>query len=375
MRIVLATGIYPPEIGGPATYARSLSAELIAKGHDVIVVTYGERAHGTLKMENGKFSEEYEEPWHVVYVRRSGGPLLRWWRYSRALKRHGADADIVYAFSSVSVGIPLRISGLRKPKKILRLGGDFLWERYTDRGGRLEVRKWYEHPGFVPLALGSWLLQHFDHIIFSSAFQRDMYLDHYRDLPAHSVIENALPRGAIVLHEKHDPLRLLFLGRLVRFKNLPQLLVALKDLPRVTLTIAGSGPEFSSLQSLVRTLALEDRVANVSNREGKDKQKLFYDHDLLVLPSLTEISPNVALEARSVGLPVLLTEETGLSAALRKGMIVRSLKGADQILAAIKEVQKQYAEIAANTAQPATVRPWSHVAEEHLDLFERLLSS
>jgi glycosyltransferase involved in cell wall biosynthesis len=368
MNIILATGIYPPDIGGPATYCRALAQELVDLKHDVVVLTYGEKADGRKQMVDA-------DPWSVIRVGKSGGPLLRWWRYSRALKKYGADADIVYAFSSVSCGIPLKIAFLRKPKKILRLGGDFLWERYTDRGGEKGLREWYKTIGDLRLMICHWLLKHFDHIVFSSAFQRDIYLDHYKDLPAYSVIENALPIGATVLHEKHEPLRLLFLGRLVKFKNLSHLLSALQDLPRVTLTIAGSGPELSVLQSLSKKLKIDDRVAFIGNREGKEKQKLFYDHDVLILPSITEISPNVALEAHAVGMPILLTEETGLSAMLQKGMVVRPLSDTRHILAAIKEVQKKYMEIAASAAQPAVVRLWSTVAEEHEELFNRLFSS
>lgn len=361
MKIILATGIYPPDIGGPATYVKALAKELQEMKHEVVVITYGDC---TLQIA---------DPWPVLCISKSGGPLLRWWRYSRALKKHGADADIIYAFSSVSVGVPLRMAGVRKPKKILRLGGDFLWERYTDRGGVVNLREWYGTISHLRLMICDWLLKHFDHIVFSSAFQRDIYGDHYKDLPAYSVIENALPAGATVLHEKHEPLRLLFLGRLVKFKNLSSLLKALKDFPRATLTIAGSGPELSSLQALARTLNLDERVLFTGNREGKDKQKLFYEHDLLVLPSITEISPNVALEARAVGMPVLLTEATGLSAAFQRGMVVRSLFDAQHILTAIKEVQKKYGETAAGAAQPAVLRLWSTVALEHEDLFSRLL--
>lgn len=368
MKIVLATGIYPPDIGGPATYTAALAKELQAMNHEVIVITYGEMGSGEIGLGNG-----------VVRVSKKGGPLLRWWRYSRALEKNGGDADIVYAFSSVSVGIPLKLAKLQKPKKILRLGGDFLWERYTDHGGRLGLREWYAKGRWAlgpstgsGQAVGRWLLKPFDYIVFSSAFQRDIYLDHYKDLPAYTVIENALRGGGTVLHEKHDPLRLLVLGRLVRFKNLPPFLDAMQKLPHATLTIAGSGPVESELRAQAKKLGIEDRVAFVGNRDGKEKQKLFFDHDLIVLPSLTEISPNTALEARAAGLPVLLTEETGLSPSLQKGMVVRKLRTAEDIASAVKDVQKKYPEAAARAAQPAAMRSWAQVAEEHEALFRRL---
>ncbi len=360
MKIILATGIYPPDIGGPATYTKALAQELTDMKHEVVVVTYG---NCTLHIA---------DPWPVLCISKNGGPLLRWWRYSKALRKHAADADVVYAFSSVSAGIPLKFARLTQPKNILRLGGDFLWERYTDRGGTLGLREWYRTIGHLQFAICHWVLRHFDHIVFSSAFQRDIYLDHYKDLPAYSVIENALKGGGTVLHEKHDPFRLLVLGRLVRFKNLPPLLDAIQKLSHVTLTIAGSGPVESELRSQVKKLGIEDRVAFVGNRDGKEKQQLFFEHDLIVLPSLTEISPNTALEARATGLPVLLTEETGLSISLQKGLIIRKLRTSEEITAAIKDAQKKYPEIAARAAEPSTMRSWAQVASEHEDLFRRI---
>ena len=40
MKIVLATGIYPPEIGGPATYARILEEEMPRRGIEVTVYPF-----------------------------------------------------------------------------------------------------------------------------------------------------------------------------------------------------------------------------------------------------------------------------------------------------------------------------------------------
>ncbi len=41
MKFLLATGIYPPEIGGPATVIAQAAKNLRDAGHDVVVVTYG----------------------------------------------------------------------------------------------------------------------------------------------------------------------------------------------------------------------------------------------------------------------------------------------------------------------------------------------
>ena len=42
MRIVFLTGIWPPDIGGPATHGPDFAAFLRDRGHDVHVVTMGD---------------------------------------------------------------------------------------------------------------------------------------------------------------------------------------------------------------------------------------------------------------------------------------------------------------------------------------------
>lgn len=359
MRILLATGIYPPDIGGPATYVRELAGRLQARGAEVMVLAYGEEP-------------EPEGKWPVIRVSKRGGPLFRWWRYRRELRELGKHCDIVYAFSAVSVGMPLLLSRLRGPRRVLRLGGDFGWERATDRGETATLSEWYERPNWVQRRMHT-ILRTFDYIVFSSAFQEELYERYYSALPVHSVIENALPDQTPVLHHKHEPLKLLFLGRFVAFKNLPALIDALTLLPRATLTLIGDGPVQPDIESQIDALHLSDRVTIQPPAQGQDKQTVFLGHDLLILPSLTEISPNVALEARSAGLPILLTEETGLSISLRQGMMVTELRTPEQIARAVQNADAEYDVIAARAAAALPERPWDKVADEHIALFRGLL--
>src|SRR3989344_9667164 len=162
MKILLATGIYPPAIGGPATYVSALARELGSKDIDVQVVSYGKSS------ANSK----------VTMVSLAGGSLVRWFRYAGALKKAAQGADAVIAFSSVSVGVPLILARLKQPKKILRLGGDFFWERYTDRGGSLSLREWYASGGLVTrysLLVAHFILQRFDQIVFSTENPKKIY--------------------------------------------------------------------------------------------------------------------------------------------------------------------------------------------------------
>lgn len=220
-----------------------------------------------------------------------------------------------------------------------------------------------------------WVLRTFHQLVFSTEFQRDLYRRSYRKLPFTALIENAVPAsGEPVLHEPHDPLRLLFLGRFVRFKNISCLLRAVGLLPHVRLTIAGEGPLEEKLKLMTAQMGLGGRITFSPPVHGETKKQLFADHDALILPSLTEISPNAALEARSMGLPVLLTEETGLSTRLTNGMVIRKMRTSADITRAVLEVEQNYGEFAHAAALPYPAeRLWTTVVEEHLALFRQLL--
>lgn len=360
MRIVLATGIYPPDIGGPATYVAAFGAELRKRKHDVVVVTYG-RAGSESRLPKGGLE--------VHVVSNAGGMIARWLRYRDALRQHASNADAVIAFTSVSVGVPLLLAGLKRPRKILRLGGEFFWERATDGGSTKSLREWYHSRWsfwrVVNALFMEGILSSFDRIVYSTGFQKAIHECVYRHLPPASVLENAVPESVSVRHTLHDPMKLLFVGRFVNFKNLPVLLEAVAKFHDSTLTLTGDGPAKGHLVGYVGAHGLSDRVSFLPPLHGDAKTKLFAEHDLLVIPSVTEISPNVALEARAAGLPVLLTEETGLSPELSKGMLTAPTRDLVHLLSAIMKARSRYDELA--TAMPSK-RSWSDVTDEWISL-------
>ncbi len=386
MKIVLATGIYPPDIGGPATYVEKIAAQFLKAGHQVWVITYQ-----TVFIDPDAKAVE----WPVIRVAKNGGPLGRWRRFAKALREHASDADVVIAFSSVSCGIPLHLAKLDKPartkaggkgpKTILRLGGDFFWERYTALGGQLGLRAW--HGTESPANGGGWklrmsrtmnrqlmstMLNNFDAVVYSTDYQKKIHEGYYKKLPKTLVLENALPMSEPVKHELHDPLRLLYLGRFVGFKNIRSLVASMALLPNATLTLVGSGPERLHIDEDVARLGLTGRVTVRGNALADEKRKIFDEHDMLVMPSITEISPNAALEARGSGLPVLITDDTGLSDTLTTGMQKAVMRAPEDIAAAVNTAKDRYAALAGESVSPLTRRGWDTVAGEWVTLFSSL---
>ena len=110
MKLVIATPLYPPEPGGPATYAKLLEEGLPGKGIEVTLVKFSEVRHLPRLMR------------HFAYLS----------RVRRALK--GADA--VLALDPVSTGLPACLAAwsLRKPF-VVKVVGDYAWEQGRQRFG------------------------------------------------------------------------------------------------------------------------------------------------------------------------------------------------------------------------------------------------
>ena len=116
MKILISTGIYPPDIGGPAQYARNLYETQKKQGHDVKVAAYRwERAFPT---------------------------FFRHFLFFLKIFRKGWDADLILVLDTWSAAVPTMYAcKLMRKKYIIRTGGDFLWESYVERTGDLVLFK------------------------------------------------------------------------------------------------------------------------------------------------------------------------------------------------------------------------------------------
>lgn len=145
MRLLIATGIYPPEIGGPAGYVRGLASELAKRGHQIAVVTYGDqktsethdvyindcRSEGNRSDRKNLQIEKSSEAFELTVVPRAGGPLVRYFRYMLAVRRLAKHVDLVYLQGPVSEGLPGMLGAKLAGKSIvLKVVGDYAWEQY-----------------------------------------------------------------------------------------------------------------------------------------------------------------------------------------------------------------------------------------------------
>jgi glycosyltransferase involved in cell wall biosynthesis len=110
--------------------------------------------------------------------------------------------------------------------------------------------------------------------------------------------------------------QLLFLARIEKEKGVLETVEAFQRLseryPRVQLVIAGDGPFMDKTREFVNEIGLKEKVALLGYVRGEEKQDLFLNSDIYILPTYREGMPTSVLEAMAFGLPVVTRPVGGL---------------------------------------------------------------
>lgn len=170
--------------------------------------------------------------------------------------------------------------------------------------------------------LDKMMLRRFDHVILVSAATRSLVPKWWLPDSRATVLRNALvlkSYGSDIVNKPRRPVSadgdvvLVNIGRLSPEKGQEMLLRAIHALsprwPKLRLKFAGIGPLEEHLQTVARSLGLEDRVEFAGYI--KDMPRLYAHIDLVVQSSFTEGLPNVILEAAYLRVPIVATAVGG----------------------------------------------------------------
>lgn len=118
--------------------------------------------------------------------------------------------------------------------------------------------------------------------------------------------------------------RLVYVGRLEPEKGIDILLRALKDLKEFSLNrfscnVIGDGRMRNQLESDAIQLGISNLVSFVGLRPQDEVYAMMSKSDLLVLPSYTEYTPNVLIEAATIGLPIIASRVGGIPYIIQDG--------------------------------------------------------
>lgn len=119
------------------------------------------------------------------------------------------------------------------------------------------------------------------------------------------------------------PLKLVYIGRIVRAKGLFEVIEALTELKRAgrefELSIAGEGADRTELMTVSKKAGLQDRVRFRGRVFAAEKCRLWLDSDLFVFPSYSEGLPYSLLEAMAAGCVPITTPVAAIPDVMQDG--------------------------------------------------------
>jgi glycosyltransferase involved in cell wall biosynthesis len=317
MRILITTGIFPPDIGGPATYVPTIAKALAERGHQVTVLT-------TSEPENLQWDDSIY-PFLVFRINRRQKIWLRSLKCIAEILRLGRAADVIYA-NGVYFEAAIASKFLRKPL-VMKIVGDEAWERSVRRGWTKDnfedfqqrCQSWQAE---LLKRHRSWVVRQVNKVIVPSQYLANWVVKWGVPTEKIVVIYNAveIPDGVEPLSiPLKTPVKAVTVGRLIPLKQVDRLIEALKEIPELGLVVVGDGHERPRLEGVAQELGVSGRVYFAGQRSKKETLSLMAACDFFVLNSTHEGLPHAILEAMALGLPVIATAVGGTPEVVHDG--------------------------------------------------------
>lgn len=196
-------------------------------------------------------------------------------------------------------------------------------------------------------------------------------------LPLGIDTEKFLPKSS----KRWEDLRLLSVARLTDHKGLPYLIEALNELikrgNRVSLTIVGDGPLYSELKGMVSDFGIDDAVTFTRSVPYLEMPSVYHEADVFVLVSVIEVYGMAVIEAKSSGLPTVVTDIGGLTDLVEDG-VDGYLITEKNVEAIVKTIEKfcdndKIEEMGRAARQSALNKyAWEKVSRMYLDVIEKV---
>lgn len=312
MNVLLVSGIWPPDVGGPASHAPELAAFLRERGHGVEVV---------ITASSAPAARDYP----VRFVSRRLPPGLRHLAVVGLVARRARRVDVVYATSMIGRS-SLGTFVARRPL-VAKLVADPAYERARRQGLFAGGLADFQHTAGGPRVrilrfARDFALRRARHVVCPSGFLKQLAEGWGLPSGRVTVLPNPSPEvPSLPSHEelRGDVPRLAFAGRINSQKALEVTLGALAQQQGIELVIAGDGPERAALEAETYRLGLDGRVRFVGPLDRAGVLELFRSADASILSSAWENFPHTVVEALAVGTPVIATAVGGVTEVVTDG--------------------------------------------------------
>lgn len=324
MKVLLISGIYRPEIGGPATYIPTLADELLAQAIEVEVVT----------LKNLGEPDQIEA-WPINYVIRNQRLLLRFAKSVLLILRKSKLSDSVFSnglFEETAFALILK-----KQKSVAKVVSDPVWERALNNGETfLNVIEFntsklsFKHS--LQRILLRWSLNRFEVITCPSSQLKKIIEDWGVKKPV-----KFIPNGVSILDEKSTSIDfdLVTVCRLIKLKNIDKIIRACLE-TNLSLAVVGSGPEELTLRELA--ISIGAKVTFFGQLDKNEVNNILLRSKIYLNLSDHEGLSFSLLEAMSSGLPSIVSNIQGNTNVITDGIdgLVIDIKDKNQLINAIK---------------------------------------
>lgn len=315
LRLLMVTGIFPPDLGGPASYVPRMAAALAARGRKVEVICLSDRL-------------DHDDSRHPFTVRRISRRLmlpLRLLATTFAVWRAALRSDLVFVNGLGSeAALGALLAGRPTVHKVV---GDYAWERaasmllfagtideyqVAEKGLKLRL---FDAIRTIPQRLAREIIvpsHYLARIVAGWGIRREkirvIYNAIAKDPPA-----SATP---VTLPPWHGR-TLVTACRLVHWKGVEPLIEMLPELPDTRLVIVGDGALRADHEALAARCGVAGRVIITGYVPPASVSEYFAQADAFVLNSTYEGLPHVVLEAMAASIPVIATDVGGTSEVVR----------------------------------------------------------
>lgn len=307
------SGLWPPDVGGPASHAPEVCEWLHRRGHDVSVVTFADRAPAL-------------EPYAVHWIDRRLPIGLRHAAAAALVTRLARRADVVYSIAIL--GRTMLATGLSGTPHVIKLTADPAFERALRWGLTDSDMAAFQRRNGMRIAalraLRDLALARASRVLFASRALQELAISWGLPEEKTQLLPNPIeaPTGLGSGENLRRRLglegpALVFAGRLVPQKSVEIALEAVHRNDDVTLLVAGDGPERDALERRAHDLRLNGRARFLGPQTRRTVFELLRAADGGVLSSSWENFPHLAIESLSVGTPVVATEVGGVREIVR----------------------------------------------------------
>ena len=316
MKVLITVGIFPPDIGGPASFVPKIANILTENGYEVIVVC----------LSDEKIEDEVD--YKVVRIIRRQNLIIRWIKTIYTIIRNSFGAKYIFVN-----GLPMEsyLANLFLRKKIIRkIVGDWAWERGRNRGiieDSFDEFQQNSHNLHIEIAKFSrgWTATKADLVITPSIHLSKVVESWGVDNEKLKVIYNGTSISDIdeKINKDKNVINLITVGRLAPWKNIDIIIEAMHLLRQAGmefhLFIVGSGDLHDELNEQVLNLNLENYITLTGQKNSFELKEYYKNSHIYIQASGYEGLPHVLLEAMNYELLVISTPIGGSNEILEDG--------------------------------------------------------